>query len=141
MNNLGSLFNSRRLHHILIHYCSIMSFKPCFSGLFLYNTSYVVQSHSTIYRQNVGIYDSIFILDLFDTLTSKELMGKLTGTTVKQIKASSNNTKLSDGGGLYLLVTKGGGKYWRYDYRFAGKRKTLAIGTYPDVTLLNARRR
>ena len=62
-------------------------------------------------------------------------MGKLTATAVKQIKASSKNTKLSDGGGLYLLVTKGGGKYWRYDYRFAGKRKTLAIGTYPDVTL------
>ena len=68
-------------------------------------------------------------------------MGKLTATAVKQTKASSKNTKLSDGGGLYLLVTKGGGKYWRYDYRFAGKRKTLAIGTYPDVTLLNARKR
>ena len=35
--------------------------------------------------------------------------------------------KLSDGGGLYLLINKSG-KYWRLDYRFADKRKTLAIG-------------
>jgi integrase len=46
--------------------------------------------------------------------------------------------KLTDGGGLYLLV-KPAGKYWRFDYRYAGKRKTLALGIYPDVKTKRAR--
>jgi hypothetical protein len=41
---------------------------------------------------------------------------------------------------MYLLIN-GGGKYWRMDYRFAEKRKTLALGTYPEVSLLKARQR
>jgi integrase len=48
------------------------------------------------------------------------------------------SAKLSDGGGLYLLV-KASGKYWRLDYRFGGKRKTMALGIYPRVTLKEAR--
>ena len=46
--------------------------------------------------------------------------------------------KVSDSGGLSILV-KPSGKYWRLAYRFAGKQKTLAIGTYPSVTLKEAR--
>ena len=46
--------------------------------------------------------------------------------------------KHTDGGGMYLLVTRTG-KYWRMDYRFADKRKTLALGVYPTVTLAKAR--
>ena len=48
--------------------------------------------------------------------------------------------KLADGAGMYLLVNQAG-KYWRLDYRYIGKRKTLALGTYPDVTLAQARER
>jgi hypothetical protein len=48
--------------------------------------------------------------------------------------------KYSDGGGMYLLVTKSG-KCWRMNYRFNGKHKTLALGVYPAVTLLNTRKR
>lgn len=48
--------------------------------------------------------------------------------------------KHSDGGGMYLLVTASG-KYWRMDYRFDGKRKTLALGVYPEVSLAKARQR
>jgi integrase len=47
--------------------------------------------------------------------------------------------KLSDGNGLYLLVTPAGGKLWRFDYRFEGKRKTLAMGKYPEISLSEAR--
>ena len=65
-------------------------------------------------------------------------MQKLTATAVKQAKPKSKAYKLSDGGSLYLLVNSQG-KYWRYDYRFADKRKTLAIGVYPDVSLKSAR--
>ena len=48
--------------------------------------------------------------------------------------------KHTDGGGMYLLVTAAG-RYWRMNYRFAGKRKTLALGVYPAVSLAEARKR
>ena len=49
--------------------------------------------------------------------------------------------KHSDSGGLYLLQQPTGGKLWRMDYRHAGKRKTLALGAYPAVSLKDARAR
>ncbi|HXA47591.1 MAG TPA: Arm DNA-binding domain-containing protein [Burkholderiaceae bacterium] len=48
--------------------------------------------------------------------------------------------KLSDGGGLYLLINTDGTKYWRMDYRFAGIRRTLSLGKYPSVSLVGARK-
>lgn len=48
--------------------------------------------------------------------------------------------KYTDGGGMYLLVSPAG-KYWRMNYRYAGKRKTLALGVYPTVSLAEARKR
>lgn len=68
-------------------------------------------------------------------------MGKLTATAVKQVKPGDRDRKLSDGGGLFLLVTRNGGKRWRYKYRFAGKEKLLALGTHPDTSLAEARKR
>ena len=47
--------------------------------------------------------------------------------------------KLADGGGLYLLVRPDGRRYWRLNYRFVGRQKTLALGVYPEVTLAEAR--
>ena len=44
-----------------------------------------------------------------------------------------------DGGGLYLELTKAGGKYWRLKYRFGGTEKRLAFGVYPEVGLKAAR--
>jgi transposase-like protein len=49
--------------------------------------------------------------------------------------------KISFGGNLYLLVRPKGGRYWQYHYRYGGKRKTLSLGTCPDVPLLRARSR
>lgn len=65
---------------------------------------------------------------------------KLTVTEIKNAKPKEKPYKMSDGGGLYLLV-KQSGKYWRYDYRFADKRKTLAIGVFDEVGLKDARER
>ena len=65
-------------------------------------------------------------------------MQKLTATAVTQAKPKPKPYSLSDGGGMYLLVNATG-KYWRYDYRFAGKRKTLALGVYPATSLKQAR--
>ena len=49
--------------------------------------------------------------------------------------------KITDARGLYLLVMPRGGRYWRYDYRFEGRSKTLALGIYPEVPLDRARAR
>jgi integrase len=46
-----------------------------------------------------------------------------------------------DGGGLYLDVKPNGSRYWRLKYRFAGKERLLAFGTFPEVSLLEARKR
>ena len=62
---------------------------------------------------------------------------KLTAIAIKNAKPG----KHSDGEGMYLLVTKSGQKYWRFDYRFLGKYKTLALGVYPDTSLAVARRK
>ena len=65
----------------------------------------------------------------------------LTDTFVRQVKPTKPaGDKHADGGGMYLLV-KPIGKYWRMDYRFDDKRKTLALGVYPSVSLAQARRR
>ena len=58
-----------------------------------------------------------------------------------EIRNAKEPGKLTDGRGLYLLVTPTGSKLWRFDYRFVGKRRTLALGQYPSVKLSDARRR
>ena len=62
----------------------------------------------------------------------------LTDTAIRNAKPKEKQYKLTDGKGMYVLV-KQTGKYFRLDYRFGGKRKTLALGVYPDVTLKEAR--
>ena len=66
---------------------------------------------------------------------------KLTDTAVRKAKPETKAYKLTDGGGMFLLVHTNGGKYWQMAYRFAGKQKTLALGVYPDVSLADARAR
>ena len=56
----------------------------------------------------------------------------LTDTRIRTAKPTAKAYKLSDGGGMYLLVTPDGARYWRLDYRFAGKRRTLALGRLSD---------
>ena len=63
---------------------------------------------------------------------------KLKDAELKSAKCLDKPLKLRDGNGLYLHV-KPSGRYWRYDYRYAEKRKTLAIDVYPEVSLKAAR--
>jgi Arm DNA-binding domain len=65
----------------------------------------------------------------------------LTDTKVRSAKPAAKPVKLFDERGLFLLVTATGGKWWRFKYRFGGKEKLLSLGTYPDVTLKEARER
>lgn len=66
----------------------------------------------------------------------------LTDTFVRQVKhkGAEIGERYADGGGMYLRV-KAAGKYWRLDYRIDGRAKTLGLGVYPDVSLLQARER
>ena len=65
----------------------------------------------------------------------------LTDAAVRAAKPRAKPYKLWDTGSLFLLVQSTGGKLWRYNYRFGGKRKTLSIGRYPNVSLAVARER
>ena len=65
----------------------------------------------------------------------------LTVTAINQAKPRDKPYKLADEKGLYLLIQASGSKLWRFDYRFESKRKTLALGAYPDVPLALARDR
>lgn len=64
----------------------------------------------------------------------------LTDLQVKNAKPREKEYKLSDGNGLYLLVTPTGGKLWRFNYTYSGKQKTLFLKTYPEKSLLDARK-
>lgn len=63
----------------------------------------------------------------------------LTDTAIRNTKPAATPRKLADAKSLYLLLQPSGARYWRMDYRHAGKRKTLALGVYPEVTLREAR--
>lgn len=63
----------------------------------------------------------------------------LTMAAINAAKQTSKPFKLADEKGLYLLVHPNGSLYWRMDYRFAGKRKTLALGVMPETSLKEAR--
>ena len=64
----------------------------------------------------------------------------LSDTAIKNAKPTPGKAyKLPDEKGMYCHIQPNGGKYFRFDYRFNGKRKTLALGVYPDTSLKQAR--
>lgn len=65
----------------------------------------------------------------------------LSEVKVRTTKPGKKPYKLFDGGGLFLLVTPSGGKLWNFKYRFDNKEKKLALGPYPEISLLDARQR
>jgi integrase len=66
---------------------------------------------------------------------------QLSDMQVQKAKPKDKPITLFDGGGLFLLITPTGGKLWRFKYRFDGKEKKIAFGSYPEVSLLDARQR
>jgi integrase len=65
----------------------------------------------------------------------------LTDTEIRRSKPGDKPFKLSDGGGLHLMVTPSGGRLWRWKYRFEGAEKLMALGRYPEISLAEARER
>lgn len=63
----------------------------------------------------------------------------LTDAKVKNLKPRDKAYKTADGGGLYVFTTKAGAKSFRYDFKLHGKYATLTFGTYPEISLAQAR--
>lgn len=66
---------------------------------------------------------------------------QLTEQIIAGFMPASMPSKHGDGDGLYLLVNPNGSRYWRFNYRYGGKRNTLSLGVYPAVSLEQARAR
>lgn len=69
-----------------------------------------------------------------------KLATPLTDIQPRTAKRKYKPYKLTDGGGLYLLVNPDGSKYWRMGYRFGGVQRLLAFGKYPEISLADARK-
>lgn len=65
----------------------------------------------------------------------------LTDIAIRNAKPGVKPVKMFDESGLFVIVTPSGGKWWRFKYRFEGKEKLLSLGTYPEVSLKDARER
>jgi integrase len=65
----------------------------------------------------------------------------LSDTQIRRVTAGPTSYRMTDGRGLYLMITPAGGKLWRWKYRFQGAEKLMSFGAYPDVSLLDARDR
>lgn len=65
----------------------------------------------------------------------------LTDVAIRSAKPGPKPIKLTDGAGMFLLVTPAGGKLWRLKYRIDGREKLLSIGAYPEIGLSDARKR
>lgn len=65
----------------------------------------------------------------------------LSDTAIRKATPRSAAYRMTDGRGLYLMVTPAGGKLWRWKYRHGGLEKLISFGGYPDVSLVDARER
>jgi integrase len=65
----------------------------------------------------------------------------LTDQAIRSAKPGEKPYRITDGRGLFLLIKPNGGKLWRYNYRFNGLQKTLALGVYPDTSAKLARQK
>jgi hypothetical protein len=63
----------------------------------------------------------------------------LTDFKVRQAKSTGKNYTLTDGDGLSLFVSSGGSKRWHFRYSWLGKRTRISLGSYPELSLKDAR--
>ena len=66
---------------------------------------------------------------------------KLSDSQIRNVRPREKVFRIHDGLGLYLEVTPGGHRWWRFKYTFGGKEKRVALGVYPQITLKDARER
>lgn len=89
----------------------------------------------------VGIFGGTLIESGGISLKTARSAMKLTATEISKAKPKPTAYRMSDGRGLYLLVTPAGSKLWRWKYRYKGAEKLMSFGGFPDVPLAAARDR
>lgn len=82
-----------------------------------------------------------YILGHISSMPGRYPQMPLSDLAVRKTKPGPKPIKLSDAGGLYLLISPAGSRYWRWKYRYGGKEKLMAFGVFPEVSLANARAR
>ena len=109
-----------------------------FTGLFCFLSSNRGDSKPGKFA---GIFGGISskVWGYFPKMPYWSLFVTLTDTSIKKTKPGPSPAKLSDGKGMYLLVNPNGSKLWRWKYRADGKEKVMALGSYTDVSLAQAR--
>jgi integrase len=65
----------------------------------------------------------------------------LSDVAIRNAKPQEKPVKLFDGDGLYLLIKSTGSRLWRYKYRAGGRENLISFGSYPEVSLKDARER
>ena len=65
----------------------------------------------------------------------------LTDLKIRSLKPEDKPRRYTDGGNLFVEVRPSGSKLWRYAYKFDGKQKLMALGSYPEVSLAKARQK
>lgn len=63
----------------------------------------------------------------------------LTDLKIRSLKPDGKPRRYTDGGNLFIEVRPNGSKLWRFAYKFDGKQKLMALGTYPEISLARAR--
>ena len=90
-----------------------------------------------------GIFlPSLKVLDMSEIVTqrrTRQLKGHLTDLNLRNLSTRDRPYKVADGNGLYVLVSPTGLRAWRWKYRFASREKVLSLGSYPEVSLAQAR--
>lgn len=63
----------------------------------------------------------------------------LNDAAIRALKPKARLYGVADEKGLCLEVAISGSKFWRFRYRFAGRHRVLSFGSYPEVSLKEAR--
>jgi integrase len=94
-----------------------------------------------LFRRNAISLDGIWINAAKSGSHGRSVWHMLSDTRIRKAKPKGSAYQLTDGHGLFLLVTPTGGNLWRWKYRFDGAQKQMSYGKYPDVSLPDARDR
>jgi integrase len=102
-------------------------------------TSLIGENMNNIANENVTNQSIISIISAPTPVSNYAPKRGVSDAALRSAKPRDKNYKISVGGGLYLEVTPNGSKLWRWKYRIDNKENRYAIGSYPELSLREAR--